>query len=326
MLSACQAPGGRIDQLNKLRGPTHDLTVELREGTNMAAAPSPDGRQIVFSAQGALWIMPREGGQARRITGWRVEPTAPVWSPDGKRIAFQNYAPEGNFHIWTVSPDGRHLREHTTGPFDDREPAWLPDGSGLVFSSDRGGDGQYKIWRVAIDGGAPVQVTQGAGAESNPVVSPDGTRLAYVDGANVLTAPLSGGTPTVVAPGAPGLDPGRQRAGLPERGAPAGGGRRRGHQQRRHLPVPGALPAGRALPVHGRRAYSRARRAGRQSGRCGLSRRTAAAPPGAGPGQGPRLRQCRSAQGEGHQRAGAVAGRTQHRLRRPERRLDHAHR
>ncbi|MEW6371301.1 MAG: amidohydrolase family protein [Pseudomonadota bacterium] len=202
LLTACQWPGGAVDQLNELRGPTRDLTVELREGTNMAAAPSPDGRRIVFSAQGALWVMPVGGGQARRITDYRLEPTAPVWSPDGKRIAFQNYAPEGNFHIWTISPEGHHATELTTGPYDDREPAWLPDGSGLVFSSDRSGDGQYKIWSVALGGAAPVQLTTGPGAESNPVVSPDGTRLAYVDGANVVTAPLAGGAPAIVAPGA----------------------------------------------------------------------------------------------------------------------------
>jgi len=145
--------------------------------------------------------MPARGGRAVRITDYRLEPTAPVWSPDGKRIAFQNYAPEGNYHIWTISPEGRHATELTSGPYDDREPAWLPDGSGLVFSSDRGGDGQYKIWSVALGGAAPVQLTTGPGAESNPVVSPDGTRLAYVDGANVVTAPIAGGAPTIVAPG-----------------------------------------------------------------------------------------------------------------------------
>jgi Tol biopolymer transport system component len=201
LLSACQLHGKRIDQLNDLRGPTQDLRVELREGTNMAASPSPDGKRIVFSAQGALWVIPVRGGVATRITDWHLEPTAPVWSPDGKRIAFQNYAPEGNYHIWTIDPDGRHPVELTTGPNDDREPAWTPDGSALVFSSDRSNDGQYKIWTVPADGAPPSQVTTGAGAESNPVVSPDGFQLAYVDGANVVTRPLAGGVPTVVAPG-----------------------------------------------------------------------------------------------------------------------------
>jgi Tol biopolymer transport system component len=202
LLSACQLHGGgRVDQLNDLRGPTQDLRVELREGTNMATSPSPDGKRIVFSNQGALWVIPVTGGVATRITDWHLEPTAPVWSPDGKRIAFQNYAPEGNYHIWTIDPDGRQPEELTTGPNDDREPAWTPDGSALVFSSDRSNDGQYKIWTVPADGGPPAQVTTGPGAESNPVVSPNGNTLAYVDGPNVLTRPLAGGMPTIVAPG-----------------------------------------------------------------------------------------------------------------------------
>jgi hypothetical protein len=74
LLSACQLHGGgRVDQLNDLRGPTQDFRVELREGTNMAAAPSPDGERIVFSAQGALWVIPAAGGTATRITAANVE-------------------------------------------------------------------------------------------------------------------------------------------------------------------------------------------------------------------------------------------------------------
>jgi Tol biopolymer transport system component len=202
LLSACQIHGGgRVDQLNELHGPTQDLRVELREGTNMAASPSPDGKRVVFSNQGALWVMQIGGGVAKRITDWHLEPTAPVWSPDGRRIAFQNYAPEGNYHIWTIDPDGRHPVELTTGPNDDREPAWSPDGRALVFSSDRSNDGQYKIWTVPADGAPPAQITTGPGAESNPVLSPDGATLAYVDGPNIVTRPLAGGAPMLIAAG-----------------------------------------------------------------------------------------------------------------------------
>ena len=56
------------------QGGARTLAVELREGTNMAAAPSPDGKRIVFSAQGALWIISSRGGDAVRITDWRLEP------------------------------------------------------------------------------------------------------------------------------------------------------------------------------------------------------------------------------------------------------------
>lgn len=203
---AARAP--QINQLNALKGATKDASVELREATNMAAAPSPDGQRIAFTAQGAIWVIPAAGGTATRITDWNIEPTAPVWSPDGNAIAFQNYTAQGNYHIWTVSPDGSSPTEITTGPHDDREPAWLPDGSGLVFSSDRSNDGQYKIWRVALNGRSVSQVTSGAGAESNPVVSPDGRQLAYVDTANVYTVPIGGGAPTKVGAGiAPAWNP-----------------------------------------------------------------------------------------------------------------------
>ncbi|HEX9174508.1 MAG TPA: LpqB family beta-propeller domain-containing protein [Telluria sp.] len=211
LVAACQSLRERTvrpEQVNMLPAAGAEPALEIDSSINMAAAPSPDGTRIVFSAQGALWLMPVTGGEPVRITEQPLQPAAPAWSPDGQTIAFQNFTPQGSYHIWTIAPDGGRATEVTGGPNDDRDPAWLPDGSGLVFSSDRSGDGQYKIWRVAL-GGSPVQVSKGPGAESKPAVSPDGTRLAYVDGANVMTMPLAGGVPTLVAPGtAPAWTPG----------------------------------------------------------------------------------------------------------------------
>ena len=176
---------GGTDNQNELPGPTRHITVEMHEGTNMAAVPSPDGRQMVLSLQGGLWIIPASGGTATKITPWDVESTQPVWSPDGEWIAFQNYSTAANFAIWVVRPDGSQLHALTSGPFDDREPSWYPDSSKLIFSSDRSNDKQYKIWSVTLDG-ALQRLTTGTGAESNPVVSPDGTKIAFVNTGNTI--------------------------------------------------------------------------------------------------------------------------------------------
>ena len=206
--TAPSAPAALQISLGPLTGTTKDVTVDMKEGTNMAVSPSPDGARLVFSAQGALWVMPIAGGNATRISAFDVEPTAPVWSPDGRTIAFQNYTTDGNFHIWAINPDGTNPQELTTGFFDDREPAWTPDGSAVVFSSDRGGDGQYKIWSFTLATRQYTQITKGNGAESNPIVSPDGTKIAYADTNQIYTMPIAGGTPTRVAAGnAPAFSP-----------------------------------------------------------------------------------------------------------------------
>lgn len=214
LLAACNSGGDdgngpvEIRQISDLKGSTRDVTVELHEGTNMAASPSPDGTKIVFSAQGALWVIPIGGGNATRITPWTMEPTAPVWSPDGKTIVFQNYTGEGNYHLWSIAPNGADAKELTSGPQDDREPAWSPDGSTLVFSSDRSNDGQFKIWSLSLASGTLRQVTSGPGAESNPMVSPDGRQVVFADTANLYTVPLAGGARTLVGPGiAPNYTP-----------------------------------------------------------------------------------------------------------------------
>jgi len=176
---------GTADNQNELPGPVNNVTVEMHEGTNMNASPSPDGTMMALSLQGGLWIIPASGGTATKITPWNVESTQPAWSPDGQWIAFQNYSEEANYAIWVVKADGSQLHALTSGPNDDREPSWYPDSNRVIFSSDRSNDHQYKIWSVTLSGTLQ-QLTTGTGAESNPVVSPDGTKIAFVNNGNTI--------------------------------------------------------------------------------------------------------------------------------------------
>jgi len=125
--------------------------VKVTEGTNMAAAISPDGTSIVIDLQGSLWVLPASGGEAEALTDAFGDARQPTWSNDGQKIAFQGYW-EGNWHIYQIDKDGNNLEKLTSGPYDHREPAWSPDDKQLIFSSDRGGT--YAIWSKTI-GGTP---------------------------------------------------------------------------------------------------------------------------------------------------------------------------
>src|SRR5690349_17290878 len=63
----------------------------LHEGTNIAAALSPDGRTLVIDLLGTLWTLPADGGAATPITDIFLDARQPSWSPDGRRLAFQAY-------------------------------------------------------------------------------------------------------------------------------------------------------------------------------------------------------------------------------------------
>jgi Tol biopolymer transport system component/tetratricopeptide (TPR) repeat protein len=149
--------------------------VTLTEGTNMAAAVSPDGRQIAIDLVGRIWVLPSEGGEATPLIGELWDARQPSWSPDGREIAFQAYL-DGNYHIWVVDLQG-HTRQLTSGPFDHREPNWSPDGGSIVFSSDRAGT--YDLWTLDVESDALRRLTTGTGNEWGGSFSPDGGEIAY---------------------------------------------------------------------------------------------------------------------------------------------------
>ena len=129
-LAVTSPSAGPADQGN---GAVKTVDLTLREGTNLAAALSPDGRTLAIDLLGSLWVLPVSGGEAKRIIDELADARQPAWSPDGARIAFQSYR-DGGWHIWTVAPDGTGLRQLTHGPFDEREPHWSRDGTRIAFS------------------------------------------------------------------------------------------------------------------------------------------------------------------------------------------------
>ncbi len=68
-------------------------------------APSPDGSQIAFSWQGDLWLVPAAGGDARRLTAHPAIERYPVWSRDGKFLAFAS-SRHGNVDVFVMPVDG----------------------------------------------------------------------------------------------------------------------------------------------------------------------------------------------------------------------------
>src|SRR5262249_37441844 len=169
--------------------PSDTVTVALsiNEGTNMAAALSPDGKLLLIDHLGILWGVPATRGPAHRITGDFEDARQPAWSPDGKTIAFQSYR-DGGWHIWSIRPDGSGLKQLTAGPFDDREPQYSHDGTRIAFSSDR--NGNYDIWVMDLKTGRAAARTNQPSNESMPAWSPDGSQMAAVIEGTLWVVPV----------------------------------------------------------------------------------------------------------------------------------------
>jgi tricorn protease len=141
--------------------------------------PALSKTQIAFSYAGDLWVVPREGGEATRLTTGVGFESLPIFSPDGTQIAFTGQY-DGNTDVFVIPAVGGVPRRLTYHPGADAAVAWTPDGKNILFRSGRASDSPryQRFFTIPAEGGFETEVPLPMAHDG--AYSPDGSKLAYM--------------------------------------------------------------------------------------------------------------------------------------------------
>ena len=117
--------------------------------------------------------MDADGGHPVNLTRNDAYDSAPAWSPDGRRIAFESDREGGVSHLFVMNADGSGVEQLTDSPAPwVYSPAWSPDGSSIACVS--GGGDLWGIHSLELGSGALVLISRGGQKGTRPSWSPDG--------------------------------------------------------------------------------------------------------------------------------------------------------
>lgn len=152
-----------------------------RSAVKLASLPalSPDGKTLVFEYRRDLWKASSAGGRATRLTRHPAFDTRPIYSPEGKELAFQSNR-EDSWQTYIMPSAGgapRQVTYHSEGstPLD-----WFPDGSELLVRGDRDFKGfiQTRFFKVPAEKRENEELIFDAACRDADL-SPDGTRILF---------------------------------------------------------------------------------------------------------------------------------------------------
>lgn len=156
------------------------------DGPFLLQKPALSQTRIVLVFAGDLWTVPREGGEAERLTSSPGFETNPLFSPDGSEIAFTGEY-DGNVDVFVIPAAGGVPRRLTWHPAADTALGWTPDGKRVLFTSGRNAYSRFsELYTVGLDGGLEEKLPLPMGFEA--AFSPDGKRIAYVPLSRAFTA------------------------------------------------------------------------------------------------------------------------------------------